>query len=126
MTRRTTRPLGEFGRADLAVAGGKGAALGELVRQGLPVPPGFIITTDAYRTLFTEAGLGAALDGIDQNTPDGGTLRALIARRGVSAALRAEIGEAYAAMGAERWRSVPARLPKTCPAPHSPASRTRS
>ncbi|MEV4564226.1 PEP/pyruvate-binding domain-containing protein [Nonomuraea sp. NPDC049419] len=41
-------PLNAFGRADLAMAGGKGANLGELVRHGLPVPDGFVITTHAY------------------------------------------------------------------------------
>ena len=42
-------PLSSFGRSDLESAGGKGANLGELVRAGLPVPPGFVVTTDAYR-----------------------------------------------------------------------------
>ncbi|MFG1696354.1 PEP/pyruvate-binding domain-containing protein [Nonomuraea sp. NPDC049309] len=41
-------PLNAFGRADLAMAGGKGANLGELVRNGFPVPDGFVITTHAY------------------------------------------------------------------------------
>jgi rifampicin phosphotransferase len=41
-------PLNAFGRADLAMAGGKGANLGELVRHGFPVPDGFVITTHAY------------------------------------------------------------------------------
>ena len=44
------RPLHTLGRDDLAVAGGKGANLGELTRAGLPVPPGFVVTTEAYRT----------------------------------------------------------------------------
>ena len=35
---------------DLATAGGKGANLGELVRAGFPVPRGFVVTTDAYRS----------------------------------------------------------------------------
>ena len=35
--------------ATLAQAGGKGANLSELARAGFAVPPGFIITTDAYR-----------------------------------------------------------------------------
>ncbi len=34
---------------DLPRAGGKGANLGELTRADFPVPPGFVITTDAYR-----------------------------------------------------------------------------
>lgn len=41
--------LSELNRSDLARAGGKGANLGELLRAGLPVPPGFCILTDAYR-----------------------------------------------------------------------------
>lgn len=38
----------------LSRSGGKGANLAELVRAGFTVPPGFIVTTDAYR-LFVEA-----------------------------------------------------------------------
>ena len=34
---------------DLAVAGGKAAGLGELVRAGFSVPDGFVVTTAAYR-----------------------------------------------------------------------------
>ncbi|MEV0822789.1 PEP/pyruvate-binding domain-containing protein [Nonomuraea rubra] len=41
-------PLNAFGRADLAIAGGKGANLGELVRSAFPVPDGFVVTTHAY------------------------------------------------------------------------------
>ena len=31
-----------------ATAGGKGAALGELLAAGIPVPPGFVVTTQAF------------------------------------------------------------------------------
>src|SRR3954465_13442142 len=48
--------LAHLGRGDLAVAGGKGANLGELTRAGLPVPPGFVLTTAAYRAFV--AGIG--------------------------------------------------------------------
>ncbi|NUP61659.1 MAG: phosphoenolpyruvate synthase [Nonomuraea sp.] len=41
-------PLPAFGRADLALAGGKAANLGELVRNAFPVPGGFVVTTHAY------------------------------------------------------------------------------
>jgi pyruvate,water dikinase len=34
---------------DVAAAGGKGASLGELTRAGIPVPPGFVVTTYAFR-----------------------------------------------------------------------------
>jgi pyruvate,water dikinase len=41
--------LSEVSDQDLALVGGKAGKLGELVRQGLPVPPGFVLTTEAYR-----------------------------------------------------------------------------
>ena len=43
-------PLRDFDRDDVPVAGGKGANLGELVRAGLLVPGGFVITTAGYAT----------------------------------------------------------------------------
>src|SRR5215212_5714360 len=47
-------PLSHFGRNDLALAGGKGANLGELLQSGFDVPFGFIITTAAYDLLLQE------------------------------------------------------------------------
>lgn len=38
----------EVTKNDIASVGGKGANLGEMSRAGLPVPPGFIITAQAY------------------------------------------------------------------------------
>lgn len=38
----------EINKKDIPKAGGKGANLGELVKIGLPVPPGFVITSSAY------------------------------------------------------------------------------
>ena len=45
-----TKLLSELNKDSLPQAGGKGANLGVLINAGLPVPPGFIVTTDAYRT----------------------------------------------------------------------------
>ncbi|MFZ5814580.1 MAG: PEP/pyruvate-binding domain-containing protein [Bacillota bacterium] len=45
--------LTELCRDDLATAGGKGAQLGELIRHGWPVPPGFVVLTPAYRSFVT-------------------------------------------------------------------------
>ncbi len=47
----------DIGKADVNKAGGKGANLGELVKAGLPVPPGFVITGQAYLLFTTESGL---------------------------------------------------------------------
>jgi pyruvate,water dikinase len=46
------RWLTELDQASLAEAGGKGANLGEMTRAGLPVPPGFVVTASAYRSLL--------------------------------------------------------------------------
>src|SRR5262245_28039086 len=43
--------------ADVAVAGGKGANLGELARAGFPVPDGFVLTTAAYAVAAQAAGV---------------------------------------------------------------------
>lgn len=43
--------------ATLVTAGGKGANLSRLMRASLPVPPGFLITTAAYRTFVQASDL---------------------------------------------------------------------
>jgi pyruvate,water dikinase len=38
----------EVGKDDIPLVGGKGANLGEMTQANLPVPPGFIVTAEAY------------------------------------------------------------------------------
>lgn len=49
----------EITRTDINIAGGKGANLGEMLRAGIPVPPGFIVTVEAYKEFITRSGLVA-------------------------------------------------------------------
>ncbi len=42
---------------DIALAGGKGANLGEMTHANIPVPPGFVVTSDAYFTFLKEANI---------------------------------------------------------------------
>ncbi|MEW6265396.1 MAG: PEP/pyruvate-binding domain-containing protein [Thermodesulfobacteriota bacterium] len=49
--------LDEVGRGDVAVAGGKGANLGDLLRRGFPVPPGFVVTAQSCRRFFERLNL---------------------------------------------------------------------
>jgi hypothetical protein len=71
---RCVAPLLSFRRNDLAIAGGKGANLGELAQAGFDVPPGFVITTAAYDLLLQENGLQTHLSGLlsshDLTNPD--------------------------------------------------------
>ncbi len=47
----------EICRDDVPQAGGKGANLGDMTCAGLPVPPGFVILSSAYRRIFEQGGL---------------------------------------------------------------------
>ena len=49
---------------DADLVGGKGANLGELTFAQLPVPPGFVVTSEAYRYAIDRAGISAALANI--------------------------------------------------------------
>jgi phosphoenolpyruvate synthase/pyruvate phosphate dikinase len=57
---KLTLPFGDIEHTALPIAGGKAANLGELTRAGLPVPPGFCVTTAAYGLVSQGAGLESA------------------------------------------------------------------
>jgi pyruvate, water dikinase len=54
----------EVGKDDGATVGGKGANLGELTRAGFPVPPGYIITAQAYFDYVKETKLNEKIEKI--------------------------------------------------------------
>ncbi|MCI4341158.1 MAG: phosphoenolpyruvate synthase, partial [Thermoplasmata archaeon] len=60
--------------SDHALVGGKASKLGELVREGLPVPPGFVVTTDSYQAFLDETPLHveleAALETLELERPE--------------------------------------------------------
>ena len=56
-----TGQLQTYGRDDVATVGGKAANLGELVRAGQPVPPGFVVTTESYQSFVDANGLAAVI-----------------------------------------------------------------
>ena len=74
---------------DAALAGGKGASLGELSRAGLAVPPGFVVTVDGFTAAMAaidpSGALRAQLEALGDGDP------ALLAR--ACAALRARVTE---------------------------------
>jgi pyruvate,water dikinase len=47
----------EIGKKDIALVGGKGANLGEMFNLGIPVPPGFIVSSSAYFYFMEKSGL---------------------------------------------------------------------
>jgi pyruvate,water dikinase len=64
-----TLPLRDAAPAGQAVAGGKAVRLAELLAQGFDVPPGFVVTTDAFVAHIMEAGASPLLDG-EYPTPE--------------------------------------------------------
>lgn len=61
----------DLSKSDIRIAGGKGANLGELTQAGIPVPPGFVVTAQAYEKFMDEAGINdkvmSILEEIDIN-----------------------------------------------------------
>ena len=55
--RRAIVWFNEVTKDDVHLVGGKGANLGEMTRAEIPVPPGFIVTADAYFDFIEEANL---------------------------------------------------------------------
>ncbi|MCK4714552.1 MAG: hypothetical protein KAT35_03180, partial [Candidatus Aenigmarchaeota archaeon] len=47
----------ELNKDSIAVAGGKGANLGEMLNVGFPVPQGFAVVADAYWEFLVETRL---------------------------------------------------------------------
>lgn len=103
------RWLDDIGRSDLAVAGGKGANLGELTRAGFDVPWGFVVTTRAYHAFLSEAGLADAIAQAAGSVVPDDPASAQAASRAIAtlfdgadvpADLAAEVTSAYGLLGA--------------------------
>ncbi len=94
----------ELGKTDVVKAGGKGANLGELVKAGLPVPPGFVITAQAYQLFTTVSGLSQKVAHMLENLDVDNTaqlqskakeIQALITSASIPSNIRNEIIRAY-------------------------------
>ena len=85
------RHLSALDQRDLMLAGGKASALGEMINAGFPVPPGFCLTTNAYRRFVADNGLDRVIsDG------SGPVVQKAFAAAVMPEALKAQIGAAYA------------------------------
>ncbi|HEY8524429.1 MAG TPA: phosphoenolpyruvate synthase [Acidimicrobiales bacterium] len=112
----------EVGRDDVGLVGGKGANLGELTRAGFPVPPGFVVTADAYLRAMDEGEVRAALlaraAAVDADDPEalGAATRDLqeaVRRAGMPDDLRQRVVEAYRRLGPDGDEPVAVRSSAT-------------
>jgi phosphohistidine swiveling domain-containing protein len=93
-------PVSAFGRDDGHRAGGKGANLGELVRAGLPVPPGFVTTTAAYDLHLERNGLVERIPALlAAGETDGSTIRGALVTAGMPPEVADAVRAAYRALG---------------------------
>ncbi len=47
----------DLDKSSLPLVGGKNSSLGELINAGIPVPPGFAVTTESYLRFITDTGI---------------------------------------------------------------------
>ena len=94
--------------ARLSQVGGKGASLARMAAAGLPVPPGFHVTTAAYRRFVTENGLQeqilAAVSAVAADQPAtleeaSRQIARLFAQSAMPDDIAGAIRQAYAALG---------------------------
>ncbi|ACX52822.1 phosphoenolpyruvate synthase [Ammonifex degensii KC4] len=65
---RFIRWFHELTKEDIPLVGGKGANLGELTQAGIPVPPGFCVTAEAYKHFIEATGLAPKIKEIIAST----------------------------------------------------------
>ena len=76
MNRKTAHALWfkDIDKNDIPLVGGKGANLGELVKAGIPVPDGFVVTAKAYFDFINSTSIKrkimTELDGLDVEDSD--------------------------------------------------------
>ncbi|MFF1254771.1 PEP/pyruvate-binding domain-containing protein [Pseudarthrobacter sp. NPDC058329] len=100
--------LADVGRDDVALAGGKAVGLGGLIQAGLPVPPGFVLTTTAYSKFVTENNLESAIQELarlslqasPQDYADASErISGLFRSASMPAGIAAELADAYGRLG---------------------------
>jgi len=100
----TVRWFEECDKNSLPEVGGKCASLGELIRMGVRVPPGFAVTTHGCTRFLREAGIlpeigkllqGLPHDDIPRLEEASARIRAMIESRPMSIEFEDEIAEAY-------------------------------
>ncbi len=88
----------------LSAVGGKNASLGEMIKAGIRVPPGFAVTTDSYLSFITQTGIKEAifsiLSGLDRDSVDSlnkisKKIQDLIHHAAMPEEIQGTIGEGY-------------------------------
>ncbi len=101
----------ELSNKDVAIAGGKGASLAEMYNAKVPVPPGFVVTAQAYSYFLKKTKIDKEIGSIlkDLNVDDTASLnqvskkvREIIERAELPKEMEDEITEAYDMLDVEK------------------------
>ena len=104
------RPLAALRRGDTPAFGGKSSTLGELIAAGIPVAPGFAVSTAALHTFVREAGLDGKIAAELARVSAGDVDSVVAASHAIGEAMRSapvpdvvreELAAAYAALAEE-------------------------
>jgi pyruvate,water dikinase len=117
----TVRSLADVRADDVGVVGGKAASLGELTAAGFPVPPGFVVTADSYRSALAAAGVESRLEtllDVDPDDPEAvasaaGRAREIVREVPLPVELREELLATYEGLADERDPPVAVRSSAT-------------
>jgi rifampicin phosphotransferase len=105
----------DINKSYLPYVGGKGANLGEMTAAGFPIPPGFCVTTSAYRSFIqTSHEMNNLLASLDRVNPDdlaqvqnaGSRIREHMESLAMPEDIRASILEAWQTIGANKAYAV--------------------
>ena len=64
MPEEFVRVFSNISKEDVGLAGGKGASLGEMIQNNIPVPDGFVVLSAAFERFVNETGLNVEIDSI--------------------------------------------------------------
>lgn len=104
------RNFTKLGKDDAPIAGGKGASLGEMTQAGIPVPPGFVVLSQAFEQFLHETSLAeeidAAIDAVDHKEihtveKASETIKELILSREMPQDIKTEIEKNFAELNTQ-------------------------
>jgi pyruvate,water dikinase len=107
--------LSQLSAKDIPIAGGKGANLAEMYNIGLPVPPAFIITAQAFDAFLTQSKIKEEINKIIQKTNVFNTkelddnskkIHELVVNAELPEDMQKEITEAYELLSTENKKDI--------------------
>ncbi|MEN9649535.1 MAG: hypothetical protein RL094_502 [Candidatus Parcubacteria bacterium] len=103
------KTFSQLNKHDAAVAGGKGASLGEMTQAGIPVPPGFVILASTFDHVIESTDIADSIEEILKSVDSTNTasiddasnkIQKLIVATPVPADIQTEILQAFDTLGA--------------------------